>query len=556
MRHEASEYFEDYPHLSQLPASTQLDLRHQPRVPSAGVAEKQFSLLDMVEAWYRHKRVFFRVVLAVLALTVLVTIITPQSYESQMKILVQNARPIDPISPDRTERIINSGEVTEEQTNSEVELISSRDLLESVVKKVNPPRSVNSPMKLEKAVDTLQKTLRVSPIRKSNVIEVQYTARTPERARDMLNAISADYLDKHLHMQRPSGAYEFFKNEAERYRHDLEQAEAELSNFQGSMKVVSLEDQKTALQKQIDAAEQEVRISDANVHDIDQRMKTNSELLHTITPRISTQTRVLPNQQAAQTMNTLLVELRNRRTSMLTKFKPDDRLVKELDQQIAQTEEALKNANESNATEKTSDVNTVWQELRAQLARDQISRNGDMARRTALSQQLEDSQKSLAQLQAATVQYDAIARRVQELEANYKTYAQKRDESQIADAMDQQKLLNVSIAEPPTLSLIPVRPKPLLNLTLGMFTAFFLGACAVFFAEMMRDTAFTPKELEAFTQLPVLASIPVQSFPGRMISGSRRLAGEGLGGRRRNNAGFLGASGNRSRQWRPEASAE
>ncbi len=93
MRHEAGEYFEDYPHLSQLPASTQLDLRHQPHVPSPGVAEKQFSLLDMVEAWYRHKRLFFRVVMAVLALTVLVTIITPQSFESQMKILVQNARP-------------------------------------------------------------------------------------------------------------------------------------------------------------------------------------------------------------------------------------------------------------------------------------------------------------------------------------------------------------------------------------------------------------------------------------------------------------------------------
>lgn len=73
MRHEASEYFEDYPHLSQLPAPTQLDLRHQSRVPPAGVAEKQFSLLDMVEAWYRHKRLFFRVVMAVLALTVVVT---------------------------------------------------------------------------------------------------------------------------------------------------------------------------------------------------------------------------------------------------------------------------------------------------------------------------------------------------------------------------------------------------------------------------------------------------------------------------------------------------
>jgi uncharacterized protein involved in exopolysaccharide biosynthesis len=550
MKNEASDYLEDYPPLSQLPPAAQLDIWQQPRAVPSGVAEKQFSLLDVVEAWYRHKRLFFRVVLCVLALTLLVTIITPQSFESRMKILVQNARPIDPISPDRAERIINSGEVTEEQTNSEVELISSRDLLESVVKKVSRPSSVNTPMKLEKSVDSLQKALRVSPIRKSNVIEVQYTARTPEQARKVLDAISADYLDKHLHMQRPSGAYEFFKNEAERYRRDLEQAQSELSGLQGSMKVVSLEDQKTALQKQIDTAEQEIRISDANVHDIDQRMKTNSQLLKTITPRIATETRILPNQQAAETMNTLLVELRNRRTTMLTKFKPDDRLVKELDQQIAQTEEALKNATASSATEKTSDVNKTWQELRSQLATDQISRNGNMARRNALAAQLDESQKSLAELQADTVQYDAIARRVQELEANYKTYAQKRDEAQIADAMDQHKLLNVSIAEPPTLSLIPVRPRPLLNLVLGLFTAIFLGACAVFFAEMMRDTAYTPKELEAFTSLPVLASIPVQAFPGRMIGGSRRLAGE----RGKYAPGVLTAG--RNGRWRAEASAD
>jgi uncharacterized protein involved in exopolysaccharide biosynthesis len=314
--------------------------------------------------------------------------------------------------------------------------------------------------------------------------------------------------------------------------------------------VVSLEDQKTALQKQIDTAEQDISIADANVHDIDQRMKTNSELLKTITPRIATETRILPNQQAAQTMNTLLVELRNRRTTMLTKFKPDDRLVKELDQQIAQTEQALKNATESSATEKTSDINKTWQELRSQLATDQISRNGNMARRNALAEQLDQTQRNLAQLQTATVQYDGIARRVQELEANYKTYAQKRDEAQIADAMDQHKLLNVSIAEPPTSSLIPVRPKPLLNLVLGMFTAIFLGACAVFFAEMMRDTAYTPRELEAFTQLPVLASIPVQAFPGRMIGGSRRLAD----GRVKHSPGVLTAG--RNGRWRAEASAD
>lgn len=520
---------EDYATSLRLPPGSQLAARRQVRDFADPTAEKQFSLVDLLEAWYRHKRLFFRIALIVLALTVLVTMITPQTYESQMKILVQNSRQNSLISAERSERVMGNTEVTEEQTNSEVELIGSRDLLESVVKKVNPTRAVDSPMKMEKAVDALQKSLKVSPIRKSNVIEVHYLAPSPERARKVLDAISAAYIDKHLHMQRPSGAYDFFKNEADRYKKDLEQAEAELSNFQGSMKVVSLADQKTALQKQIDSIEDEMRSSDANVRDLEHRMQANSNVLRTITPRISTQTKVIPNQQAAQTMNTLLVELKNRRTSMLTKFRPDDRLVKELDQQIAQTETAFKNATESSATEKTSDVNTVWQELRSQLARDEINKNGFSARHSALAQQLDQSQKELAQLQAVTVQYDAMARKVQELEGNYKTYAQKRDESQIADAMDQQKLLNVSVAEPPTMSLIPVRPKPLVNLVLGLFTAIFLGACAVFFAEMLRDTAHTPRELEAFTDLPVLATIPVHSFPGRSISDSRRLPGNTIG---------------------------
>jgi len=118
------------------------------------------------------------------------------------------------------------------------------------------------------------------------------------------------------------------------------------------------------------------------------------------------------------------------------------------------------------------------------------------------------SQDELAGLQMLTVQYDELTRRVQESESNYKAFAEKRDEAQIADAMDRQKLLNVAIAEPPTSSVSPVRPRHLMNLALGFFTAFFLAGCAVFLAEVSRQNICTPGELQAWGRYPVLATTP------------------------------------------------
>jgi capsular polysaccharide biosynthesis protein len=153
-------------------------------------------------------------------------------------------------------------------------------------------------------------------------------------------------------------------------------------------------------------------------------------------------------------------------------------------------------------------VNTVWQELNSARAKDEIVRNGQTARHTALAAQLLTSQKELAELQTLTVQYNELTRRVQEGDSNYKAFAEKRDEAQIADAMDRQKLLNVAIAEPPTSSVIPVRPRRMMNLALGLFTAFFLACCLVFFAEISREDVTTPAELQACGGYPVLAATP------------------------------------------------
>jgi len=74
--------------------------------------------------------------------------------------------------------------------------------------------------------------------------------------------------------------------------------------------------------------------------------------------------------------------------------------------------------------------------------------------------------------------------------------------------MDEHNLMNVAVAQRPTLAYLAARPKRLLNALLGSVTSLFLGLCAVYFAEVGRNTIATPRELEAISRYPLLATVP------------------------------------------------
>ena len=83
--------------------------------------------------------------------------------------------------------------------------------------------------------------------------------------------------------------------------------------------------------------------------------------------------------------------------------------------------------------------------------------------------------------------------------------------------MDERGLMNVVIAQQPTRSYLPAQPKPLTNVMLGMVTAVFLGLCAVYVAETGRNTVATPRELDAASRYPVLATLSAVS--GQIVCG-------------------------------------
>ena len=483
----------------------------EPRVNPIG--QSSTTSRAVVESIFRYKTRFLGTFAGILSLVLLYAGFAPRHYQSEMNILVRNARPDYQITPERSNGSSIQPDVTEERINSEIEVLRSRDVADRVVdagwnSSSEKDRSSRQIRDHEKAVEKFNKQLYIELLRKSNVIHVVYETRSAKAATQTVEKLLDTFLAKQHELERSSGASTFFATEQERYKRELDTAQQQLAAYQQDRQIVSLPDKEAALEQQIIELQQQLRSTDVQISDLSDRLASGQRELQTLTQRQVTQQKTVPNIYAMEQLTTMLATFRNQKTGLLTKFPPTDRMVQEVDQQIVNTTEALRAASETQPAEKSTDVNPVWQQVKASVSQNTIDRSAAQARRRDIIAQLANLQANLARTEASTVDFNTLQAKVTELQGNYQLYTQKRNEAQVANAMDAQQLVNVAIAERPTFSTTPSSPKIGMTLSMGSFAALFFAMCVVFFSEMGRGTIASPSELEAITITPVLATVP------------------------------------------------
>lgn len=472
------------------------------------------SLRPIVTAAFRYHRLWLMIVGGIIAISVLYAFLAPRGYHSEMDILVQNKRGDDQITPNRVNGEITVNGVTEEQINSEIQLLISRGLANQVVdpnwNNQAQARMTDEQLRAhDKAVTAFEKHLSVTMVRKSNVIHVTYVASSPKLATDTLNRLLTAFLTKQKEIAQPPGTSQFFANQAASYKQQLDQAQNQLAQFQQQQQIVGLSDTEQALDRNINDAQTELRETDAQIGELTQQLGTQTHQLHTIPQRQMTQVRTVPNDYSVERLNTMLAELENKRTTLLTKFTQNDRLVQEINKQIADTKVALAHAQQMTSQEHDSDVNPVWQAVTGSIIQNETQRQALKAKHAALTAQISDMQSHLSGVEGSTVDFNTLKQRVVDLQNNYQLYTQKRDEAEIADAMNANRLLNVAVAQDPTYSVLAYSPKPVLDTVLGSFTALFFASFLVFFVEMGRNTFASGAEVTRAAHLPVLAEVPL-----------------------------------------------
>jgi len=477
-------------------------------------------LKSMVAVVFRHKMPMLKVFTAVVGIVALVTFLMPRRYESHMKVFVKNERADLVVSPDARDAGQARGDVNETQVNSEIELLTSNDLLVRVVRTCRlyehapstmPAAGEPDPKAIERAVHKLQSTLKITAVRKANIIQINYTDASPELAISVLKELSAAYLDAHLSMHGTAGSQVFFRNQTLHYETELHDAESRLTAFRRQRNLTSIAEQRELLLRKTMDFESEVRQADATIAETSSRVHELRGQVAAQARRIVTQIRAVPNQYSVERLTTMLAELENRRSLALLKFRSEDPFVAEIDEEVSNTRAALDRASRLVSAEESTDVNPLRNALESDLARGELQEAGLNARRKSLAEALTMYRSRLTQVEDASLGHDELQRQLKQAEENYVLYARKQEESRIADSLDQQKIANVAIAELPAAPHLPVAPNVPLNLGLSVVLAAFASVGVAFGLDRRGASFHIPAELEAATGYPVFATVPFEA---------------------------------------------
>lgn len=471
------------------------------------------TMRDMAAVIFRQRRTILATFVGVFVL-VLISGVWTRKYEAHMKILVLRQRTDTMVTASANAPAQDSGAITEEDLNSEVELLRSEDLLRKVVITTglqNRSGSLfghqNQEGAIASAVRSMGKDLDVEPIRKTNIIAVKYRASDPQLAATVLNAVATAYIEKHREVHRPSGEFTFFDQQTEQFRHGLAQSQAQLADFTQKNGVVAAQVERDLTLQRLSDFDATAHQAQASAAETAQRIHALQTQLGAMQPRLTTTVRSGENPQLMQQLKSTLLNLELKRTELLTKYDPTYRLVQEVDKEIADTTASIAAEQNHPPKEETTDQDPTYAMLRSELAKAKADLSGLNARAAATGVVANEYRAAARNLEQQGLTQEDLQRTEKTQEENYLLYLRKREEARISDALDQRGILNVALAEQPVAPAFPAQ-SPVKTAGVTLLLATFMGLGSGFIRDYADPSFRTPDEVAGYLDMPVLAALP------------------------------------------------
>jgi uncharacterized protein involved in exopolysaccharide biosynthesis len=498
-----------------------------------------YTLRDFSGVLFRQTPSAMACFFLIVALAAAVILMMPDQYESEMRILVKHDRADTMITTSANSDRAMGPDVTEQELNSEIELIQGPDLLEQVAQATKLPDRLeeaswnpltrwidsatrrfssktattppSSEERLARAVQLLRDNLRVEPVKRTWMISVAYTAHDPKLSKQVLETLSKLYFEKHLAVRRPPGTRQFFVEQVAESAQELQAIQGQLREFGQRNNTVSASAEKDAALVKVAEFESLVRQANAAVAEAGARL-TSLQLERARTP--ARHTAAITTGDATgftQEMQSKIAALELKRTELLQKYTPQYRQVVEINEQIEQTRTALENAKRSTLRQETTEENPTMRWLESEISRVRTEHSAMSARSTALQAALARYRAEAQTLGGADLEQSDLLRAMKAAEDKYVLYQRKEEEARISDALDRTRISNVAIVQAATAPYAPQPRHSMMWLGLAMVVAFFVSIGVAIVKDVIASSfrIRTPDELQsALSDAPVLAWVP------------------------------------------------
>lgn len=283
----------------------------------------------------------------------------------------------------------------------------------------------------------LTERLEVVSIKKSRIITVTYRESSPELAAQVLNELYRQYAEHRLRLRQNSKAANVFHEQSEVFNQKLNEATEALKRFDAQNGAAANTAQRDLLSKQFYQVQGDLDKARAEIRETEQRIVALKAQLGAQPERIESEAHT-KYVSARDKIKDEILGLELQRTQLLQKYQPHHRLVKDVEERLAQARELLAREEQSPPQERTTVLNDIHRRLTNELLTAQ-------ANLTTLGKREQGLATLAAQYKAQVTKFDMKSLERTELERMrvvneeaYLLYRKKAQEADIASALNQE----------------------------------------------------------------------------------------------------------------------
>lgn len=338
----------------------------------------------------------------------------------------------------------------------------------------------------------MQNSIDISPVRRSNLVEVSFESYSPETAARVANELAQDYIKENFDVkyQATTDASDWLQGKLVDLQAELERAENALQAYAQSHDILYLNDDKQNEQSMASARMQEL---------LDEYSKAQGEMfaregLYSLVQKGKVED--LPgvlNNGLIQGLEEKLADLQSQYSEITSFVKPNYPKAREVQRQINGLQRQINK-------QKMAVIQNIVD-------------NYNSARHNVdyLSKAIDQQRALMNEMQRKTVHYNILKRTVDSDRELYQGMLQRMKEAQVSAGLNAS---NIRIVDAAIVPKGPVKPRIALNLALGLILGLGFGVGLAFFQEYLDKTLKTSDDVERLLRLPSLGILPKFALNG------------------------------------------
>lgn len=336
-------------------------------------------------------------------------------------------------------------------------------------------------------VDAIRSRISVEPVTDTRLVNINVQDTDPVFARDIANGVAQSYIDYHRtsRVQAAKSSVEWLTGQLQDMRDKIKESEKRFYEFKERERIFSIEGKQSIDIQRIVEINRDYgntkskRLDvEAKVHELKKILNDNK--IERINPTI-VENRVLQSLQS----ELVLAEIELSRLDKTYKWKHPK--IQQMNSKIQQIKEKF-----------DAELKKTLDNLQSE---HKVLRGSERS----LLYTIRQYEKEALTLNKKEMQYAILEREVGTNKELYNLLLTKFKETNIIEDMN---ITNIRLVEPAVTPEIPIKPRKMLNLILGIMVGLMSGVGLSFFFSYLDRTIKTPEEVDQYLGLPILAAIP------------------------------------------------